>query len=432
MPEDIPKNVARFKELGSTGLKIWAGTVFEEFLRRIQNYDDRIRFYNEMKENSATVGAFLFAFDILIRQADWWFEPASPKPVDQEAAEFMEGVIHDMSMSWKDTVSEFLSMLPFGFSFHEIVYKRRLGPDSRDGRRRSRFSDGKVGIRKLPIRSQDSITRWIVSEDDGGLEAVEQQAPPKFQTVIIPIEKGLLFRPKVYKNNPEGGSILRNAVTSWYFLKRIQEIEAIGVERDLAGLPVGYAPPEWFDSKASADLKLQLENFKKVITGIKRDENEGVLIPSIFDEANNRLVNIELMSTGGRRQFDTNQVIRRYEQDIATSVLADFLLLGQQAVGSFALADSKTKLFAMAVGAYMDIISETIDRFLSPKILRLNAFKTTEVPKLMHSDIETPNLDELSKFIATLSGAGMELFPDDQVENKLRTAANLPLKEKDG
>ncbi len=86
----------------------------------------------------------------------------------------------------------------------------------------------------------------------------------------------------------------------------------------------------------------------------------------------------------------------------------------------------------MAVGAYMDIISETIDRFLSPKILRLNAFKTTEVPKLMHSDIETPNLDELSKFIATLSGAGMELFPDDQVENKLRTAANLPLKEKDG
>jgi hypothetical protein len=34
-----------------------------------------------------------------------------------------------------------------------------------------------------------------------------------------------------------GRSILRNAVRSWWLLKRIQEHEAIGIERDLPGFP---------------------------------------------------------------------------------------------------------------------------------------------------------------------------------------------------
>jgi hypothetical protein len=420
----------RFDELGTTGLKISAGYIFEEFLKRIQNYDERMRYYTEMKDNSATVGAFLFAFDVLIRQAEWWFDPVSNDQVDQDAADFMSGALfEDMSMSWPDTVSEILSMLSYGFSFHEIVYKMRLGPEQKDSKRRSKFSDGKIGIRKLPIRSQDSITRWITDEENSGLLAVEQQDPNTARTNIIPIEKGLLFRPKSYKNNPEGNSILRNSVTSWFFLKRIQEIEAIGIERDLAGLPVGYAPPEWFYSGASPEERAQLEAFKKLITGIKRDENEGVLIPSIFDDdGKNRLVDIQLMTTGGRRQFDTVKIKDGYKQDIATSVLADFLLLGQQAVGSFALSSSKTAIFAMAVGAWMDVITETVDRFLTPKLMRLNNFQVESVPKLMHSDIEDPDLAELGSFIQAVTGAGMTLFPDDAVENKIRTAAKLPLK----
>ena len=47
-------------------------------------------------------------------------------------------------------------------------------------------------------------------------------------------------------DNPEGRSILRNAYFSWYFEKKIAEIEGIGIARDLAGLPraplVGHGP----------------------------------------------------------------------------------------------------------------------------------------------------------------------------------------------
>jgi hypothetical protein len=52
----------------------------------------------------------------------------------------------------------------------------------------------------------------------------------------------MLFRTKSRKGSPEGKSILRNAYRSWYFKRRIQEIEGIGIERDLAGFPTLTAP----------------------------------------------------------------------------------------------------------------------------------------------------------------------------------------------
>ena len=68
--------------------------------------------------------------------------------------------------------------------------------------------------------------------------------PPSYNLYTIPIDKALLFRTKSRKDNPEGRSILRNAYRSWYFKRRIQEVEGIGIERDLAGLPVMYAPAD--------------------------------------------------------------------------------------------------------------------------------------------------------------------------------------------
>lgn len=47
-------------------------------------------------------------------------------------------------------------------------------------------------------------------------------------------------------------------------------------------------------------------------------------------------------------------------------------MLGQQAVGSFALADSKTQIFAMAIGTYLDVICEVFNNQGIPKLIDLN------------------------------------------------------------
>ena len=47
--------------------------------------------------------------------------------------------------------------------------------------------------------------------------------------------------------------------------------------------------------------------------------------------------------TGGRRQFDTDTIIKRYELRIAQSVLADMILIGHEAVGSYALSQQQNQ-----------------------------------------------------------------------------------------
>ena len=77
--------------------------------------------------------------------------PASKSAKDKKAAAFVESCMMDMSTAWPDVVSEIMSMLTHGWSYHEVVYKRRQG-DNRDLSKRSKHDDGKIGWRKMPIR----------------------------------------------------------------------------------------------------------------------------------------------------------------------------------------------------------------------------------------------------------------------------------------
>lgn len=81
-----------------------------------------IKVFQEMKENDDTVGAILFAIKMLIRQVEWHVEPGGDSAKDKEAAEFVESCMDDMQATWTDTISEILSFLPYGWSFHEIVW----------------------------------------------------------------------------------------------------------------------------------------------------------------------------------------------------------------------------------------------------------------------------------------------------------------------
>ena len=56
---------------------------------------------------------------------------------------------------------------------------------------------------------------------------------------------------------------------------------------------------------------------------------------------------LKLLSTGGRRQFDTNAIIARYDARIAMSCLADFILLGHDKVGTLALLVALQKKWAL-------------------------------------------------------------------------------------
>lgn len=410
-------------EQGKSGLLVAHGGYVEEELHPNLSGRKALETYRSMKDNDALVGALLFAIDMLLRQVEWSVEEQDAK---QEHAEFLESCMDDMSHSWADFISEALSMLPFGFAFHEIVYKQRKGPQPEGSKiPSSKFSDGKVGVRKIALRAQETLDHWEFDED-GGIKAFVQRSAPDYQEIPIPMVKGLLFRTTTYKNNPEGRSIFRSAYRSWYFKTQLERIEGTGIERDLAGFPVIWMPAEYLVDNATPEQKAVVQAFVDIGTRIKRDKQEFLMMPLQYDEAGNKMFDFELMTSGGSRSFDVPATIQRYNQGIAMSVLGDFILLGHEKVGSFALSSDKTDLFAVALGTFLDVIEEVINRFLVPRLFALNGFPLDNLPRIKHGDIEKPDLAALGAFITALHGAGVPLFPDDDLEAYLREAAGLP------
>ena len=406
-------------EIGRIGQYRYDGLIYEEYLKELQGIKG-VETYREMSENDDTVGAILFVIEMLMRQCTFNVEPGGDTAKDKEAAEFVEQCMNDMQTSWASFISECTSFLTYGWSYHEIVYKRRMGK-TKDRRTNSKYDDGLIGWRKLPIRSQDTLWEWQYEENTDDLIGMTQAPPPTYEHFTIPIEKALHFRTKSRKDNPEGRSILRNAYRSWYFKKRIQEIEGIGMERDLAGFPVITGPEEadlW--DPEDKEMRAMLAAAQNIVTNIKRDAKEGVVLPFGWK--------LELLSAGGNRQFDTNTIIERYDKRIATTVIADFILLGQSQVGSFALSSDKTRLFALAIGTYLDEICEVFNSQGIPRLIDINGdhFKgITDYPKMVHGDIEDANLESLGAYIQQMVTAGV-LMPDEELEKFVRRAGNLP------
>ena len=362
------------KELGRLGQKRYGGFFYEEFLKELQGKRG-IAVYQEMSENDDTIGAILFSIEMLIRQVVWDVQPGGATPADEEARDFVLSCMDDMSDTWSDTISEILSFLTYGWSAHEIVYKRRCGKRS-DPRLRSKYTDNLIGWQKLPIRSQDTLYEWLYDDHDN-IRGIIQNPPPDFGFIEIPVEKLLLFKTKSRKGNPEGRSILRNAYRDWYFKRRIQEIEGIGIERDLAGFPVLTAP-EGLDIWNEEDPEMvAIKNAAEtIVQNIRRDSLEGLVVPNGWE--------MKLLTTGGQRQFDTS--------------------------------------------ASLDIICEVFNNQAIPALIDINGdyfSGITDYPTLTHGDVEDANLEKLGNYISQMITCGA-LIPDESVEVLVREQAGMP------
>lgn len=411
------------KEIGRVGQRRYGGIFYEEFLSELRGLKGA-EVFTEMSNNDETIGAILFAIEMLVRQASWSVEPGGSTAKDREAAEFVKSCMDDMQQTWIDTISEILSFLTYGWSFHEIVYKRRMGR-TKDNRTSSKYDDGLIGWMKLPIRSQETLYQWEYDDQDN-LIGMTQMPPPDFGLITIPMNKAMLFRTRSRKDNPEGRSILRTAYRSWYFKRRIQEIEGIGIERDLAGLPV-ITTPEGMDiwDKDDEDMNAIRAGLEAMVKNIRRDSTEGLVLPFGYT--------FELTSTGGSRQFDTNSIIARYDTKISQTVLADFIQLGHESVGSFALSSDKTNLFSMAICAFLDIICQTFNSQGIPALIDINGDHfagVTDYPRLTHGDIEDVDLATVATFIKDMTSIGV-IIPDESLEDYVRQLGKLPKRTTD-
>lgn len=409
-------------EIGVTGLKHDQGVIREEWVRALDGPNGN-RVFEEMQLDPI-VGAMLWAIYTELRRVGYTIEPAEETPEAEEAADFIDGCLEDMSSPFEDVIAEALTMLPFGWAYHEIVYKVRRGHVPGRPGQSSQFKDGKLGWRKLPIRAQETLRRWEM-DDEGGIAGMVQiiDAAPD---VTIPVEKALLFRPESHKNNPQGRSVLRSAYPAWYLRRRLQEFEAIGIERDLVGIPKIGVPAEWLAEGATSAMTAAVDAYRRIGEQARQDEQACLIWPRSLDGNGNELITFELLASPGAKQTDIGPVVQRYNTEILMTLMADVILVGHNTTGTFALATQKYRAFERSLEAFMRSIAAVFNRHAIPRLLQLNDMAPDLAPKLCFADIEDQDLDVLGKFLTALYGAGVPLFPNQELEAWLFRSAGMP------
>jgi hypothetical protein len=343
----------------------------------------------------------------------------------EEAAELLASCKDDMKATWPQALGDMLTMFPFGWSFCEVLYKQCRG-ESDDPLQDSKYDDGKVRWGNIALRRQTSLEEWWV---EGGRVMGMKQRRANGGVACIPFSKAIHLVTEHNGGHPEGRSLLRNSYVPWYEANKIRQFEAIGIERDFAGLPKIGVPAALLRPDASVEEKLQLAAFRRLGENMRRDSQSCIIYALEYDDEGRKLYDIELMASPGESGHDTDKVLNRKNLEMLIPFLMDFVLLGHEAVGSKALSVSKTHVFGLAVQGWWGSIVEELNRQAVPPLMALNGYRLKDPPKFKAGKVVTPTLGEIAAAINDLTGGGMALFPDDGVENVLRGQLGFPPKE---
>ena len=317
---------------------------------------------------------------------------------------------------WTDVVKEQVRGAGWGYSLHEMVVE---------------MVDGQPTLVDLFHIRQDSRYCWHWAEDGRELVAVEQLTRSG-QHATVPMGKVLHFRADKSSGDPEGRPMLRPLYPDYRNLKTTTEYTVIGVGKDATGMVVTRVPAKIFTDSlqvGSADYRVAtaaIDAIKRDTSAMQRGAREGLVFPAKEDEQGAKTgYDIELLQSGGARQFDHLALIRYFEGRIARGLLTQFLLLGSDKAGSFALSSDQTELLGVVLGGLLDSIVEATNQQVVRLLCDLRGIPEELRPRLTRGPLDKPDLAKLGAFIKDMIGTGA-ITPGPELEAYLRSAAELP------
>jgi len=421
----------RFKlsEMGNLGLSVFGGVTDSE-LRSELNFPHSIKTYKTMSAHSA-INSALTLFDNIIGKAKWNMVP--PKDASEEEkrqCKIVEEMMHDMEGTWPEFIRDVLSMNQFGFSVHEKVYRKRYTSNG------SKYNDGIIGWKKLPIRAQETIEKFIFSPDGNDILGVKQNlagisdnynrfSGREQKEVVLPRSKIMLFRSGKHRGDPFGKSPLRDAYLAWRFLTALEDLEATSVSKDVSGIPVLSIPPQYLSEDASPSQKAIKAYYENALRNLQMNQQTAFLLPLAYDEVSKQpLFKLELLSMDGKKAFDLNKIKDYYKNLIVTSLFSEINQIGQSQVGSFALGSLKNSMTGLAAEAMIKVIAEVLNKELIQQTYSLNGWRVDRAGTLDFDGIQDVDLESVSKAYQRYSSTGL-LELDREVLNAVRESVGI-------
>jgi len=385
--------------IGVRGLKVSAGHVQEEWRNEFRTWSRAVKHYLEMRDD-VIIGTLLDALKFPLMAASITTAPAKGGSAgDQAAADWLYDCMHRMhQQTWKSFTGDCLSALDFGWSVSEINLEKR--------------DDGRMWLRNIDPRGQDTLARWRFKEDPSDeVEAMMQRDPNSNEVLAIPLSKCVHVTFRGRKGNPEGRSLLYSLYRTWRFCKDFENFEGVGVERDVGGMPVAKLPE-------SGNIEPQdLTDLENGLAGMRRDENEYVIAPP----------GVEIAPYGsGTKMYDIGAIIERKQKEMLGRVFAQFLKLGMDNVGTQALVKGSQAFFNLALEAIQEELLEAWNLQLVPYLFAFNHFPgMTDLPTI---EWERPGAVDIPGIIGAVNTAvGAKVFtPTDVDEDHLRELMDFP------
>jgi len=379
-------------------------------------WPESVRVYDRMRQQDAQVTSVLRAVTMPVRRTTWRLDPnGAPDEVTALVAEDLRLPIVGQTeppptlrlrdrFSWTEHLQLALLMVVYGHMFFEQVY--RLD------------ANGYARLRKLAPRLPRSIVKINVA-DDGGLQSIEQAAPPSLQTptgrvsltglgrVTIPVERLVAYVHEREGGDWTGRSLLRPAYKDWLLKDRLLRVQTTSIDRNGMGLPIYEAAEKETDPTAGM----------KLATEARSGESAGAWTPF---GAKLRLAGVE------GDLPDADKAIRYHDEQIARAVLAHFLNLGTQ-TGSWALGSTFADFFSQSLQALAQQVADTASQHVVEDLVDVNFGPDVPAPRIVFDEIGTRHA-ATAEAIKALIDAGA-IFPDRSLEEALRQVYGLPGKD---
>lgn len=375
-----------FKQYGYTGTKEYGGYFFND-QNPIWRDQNRIEIVEEMKVDPK-VNQGLNGVKSPILASKPSIECDVEDELHEKAKQICEESTFDMpERSFKDFLDESLDYFDYGFAAFEKIYARN--------------SEGYIILKDLLPLTQSSIQNWRMEDGNRGIvqyvygdEAKDQQGH-KFE---IPIKKAVVFTYKKRGTDITGRPLIRSAYAPYWYKHNVNKMIAIALEKNLMGIAVGAVP-----EGATSEEKEKYEEFLK---NYRANEHSFLLKPSPGYE-------FEIVTPSGNPLGDmAKEFIKGHNREILSSMLIDFMDLGSDSSGSFALSTNQMDFFFSSVEDQARYYEEQFRRQVYRDLMMLNfpleySQGKISTPKLNLSDIQNKNKKEYAEAQKLLADAGM-------------------------
>lgn len=392
-----------------------------------QRYDSA----EDIIRNASVVASGMRFFINLVSRPKWTFMPAgeaygeTPTAQAKEVAQFVTYAVANMTDSWPRCVRRMAAARFYGFGIHEWTMKKD--------------EDGQIILASLEPRPWQTIQRWDV-DLKGAVLGVEQRSPEYGDGFYIPRGKFVYLVDDAFTDSPEGLGLWRHLLEPYERYKAYLQIEAMGFERDLRGIPIGYVPYKKLSQMVTSGditqeqmdaLVAPIEKFVKLAA--KGKDTSACVDSSTYSAINDtgeaistsQMFDIKLLSASGNGMADIGNAIDRIRYDMATIIGTENLLIGSGDAGSRALSENKSRDLYLNADACLNDVVSAVQRDLIPPLMIYNNIPRELWPTAKAESAAYTDPVKKSQLLVNLAQAGATTSNRDPAVSELRAEVGL-------